>query len=84
MRAFIPAVHGPWQHDWECATEIARPFAADLRRRLQLLERLLLELRGVLSVEPCWPAIAALADELEAHESLEVAEIEEILRFWIR
>ena len=30
-----------------------------------------------------WAAVAALADELDAHEHLEQQEIEEVLSYWL-
>ena len=31
----------------------------------------------------CWPAVAALADELLAHEFLDRDQAEQVLEFWI-
>lgn len=48
------------------------------------LENLILELRQKIRMDPVWAAIAALADELVAHESLDEERVEEVLSFWFR
>lgn len=49
----------------------------------QLLRRCVAELRKVLSQTRHWAAVAALADELDAHESLEAEEVATVLDFWL-
>ena len=44
----------------------------------------MVELRRQVQVERVWAAIAALADELLAHELLEEECVEDILAFWLR
>ena len=48
--------------------------------RAELVRRL----HRVVESEPCWSAIAALADELAAHEYLEADQIEDVIGFWFR
>lgn len=80
---FDPKSFGPWQDDWRTAWEIGRSMASDEMRRAQVLWLLTLRLEKLLRGDRCWPAVAALADELLAHEFLEGEQAEEILGFWI-
>ena len=66
----------------------AMPGAAELllpdeRQRLAYLEQISLELYRRLNDESQWAALAALADNLLAHETLEREEIEEIFGEWL-
>ncbi len=79
-----PAHYGPWQQDWQHASAIAGDLVADARKRTRILEQIIHDLRRQVSNEPCWSAIAALADELETHEYLEADQIEEVIGFWFR
>lgn len=42
------------------------------------------QLHDVLSRPRVWPAVAAIADELDAHEELQRDQIDPILEFWLR
>ena len=79
-----PARYAPWQHDWHHAWSISQRLVSDQRQHIKLLEELLGQLRSVVQSVPCWSAIAALADELAAHEYLESHHIEETIGFWFR
>jgi hypothetical protein len=79
-----PALYGPWQHDWRRAWAASESFLPQPQRRRQFLERLLNQLARQMQHQPCWAAIAAIADELMAHETLEEEQISEILGFWFR
>ena len=79
-----PAGFGPWQDDWQRAWALCESFTPDSRSRIGFLERLLQQLSVEMQREPCWAAIAAIADELLAHESLDADQVAEILGFWIR
>lgn len=79
-----PAVYGPWRHDWQRAWETAEAIWPDVQQRMRSLENVILELRRQVRQETCWAAIAALADELIAHEMVEEDRVEEVLAFWIR
>ena len=54
------------------------------RRRFEYLEQTTVELRRMLDSEPNWSAIADLADNLMAHDTLEFEEVKEIFGEWIR
>jgi hypothetical protein len=78
-----PACFGAWQEDWRQAWEMGRVFGLDPTRRAQVLWQWMVHLKQLIQSEPCWPAVAALADALLAHEFLEREEAEEILEFWL-
>ena len=78
-----PAHFGPWQGDWQQAWEHCRSSVADPERRTRLLEQLIRELHARMSSDDCWAAIAAVADELLAHEYLEEEQLRGALEFWI-
>lgn len=80
---FHPAFYEPWQDDWKRAWVTCESLAQEPGKRMQLLETLVLQLDGHIRSERCWAAIAAIADELVAHEALEREQVDEILRFWI-
>ena len=79
-----PAVFGPWQGDWAQAMARGAAFSADLQQRTQLLEMMIVELYGLLEQQRFWAAIAAVADELSAHEYLEQEQIADCLHFWLQ
>ena len=79
-----PACYAPWRHDWEQAWHTAKPIWADEERRMRGLETIVVELRQHVQMDRVWAAVAALADELAAHEMLEEDWIEDILGFWFR
>lgn len=81
---FHPQKFGPWQDDWQHAWKIAGDLAEDTVRRNRMLCQLLLRLEALMRRDQCWAAIAALADELLAHDFLEREQAHEILEFWIR
>ena len=79
-----PAVYGPWKHDWQRAWVTAETLWPDLQQRMRSLETMIVELRRYIGQGICWAAIAALADELVANETMEEERVEEVLGFWIR
>lgn len=79
-----PAHFGPWRHDWENALHISKSFVLDPQKRSLMLETLIRRLHRLIASDSCWPAIAALADELAAHEFLEQEQIEQTIGFWFR
>ena len=79
-----PARYGPWQEDWFRAWSCADTIMADHRSRTRWLEKVIVELHHRLQGEMCWAAIAAVADELQAHEYLDEERLSEILRFWLQ
>ena len=78
-----PADFGPWEDDWTQAWEIGRALAVDVTRRAEVLRFLVIRLEQLMRDDRCWPAVAALADELLAHEFLDRDRAEQVLQFWI-
>lgn len=80
---FHPAHYGPWKGDWDQAWNHCRDAVPDTNRRAKLLERLMQELHKRMSGDDCWAAVAAVADELLAHEQLDQEQLADTLAFWI-
>jgi ATP-dependent Zn protease len=76
---FHPGLVGEWAADWKDAWEAAIPLYADERQRLEFLERMSIQLYQRLRNDELWAALAALADHLLAHETLEGEQVEEIV-----
>ena len=56
---------------------------ADERKRLKYLEQVSVQLYHRLIEDDLWAALAALADNLLAHETLEGEQVEEIVGEWL-
>ena len=78
-----PAVFGPWTEDWRLAFERGERIDVDPRRRTRALEFLIVALHDWMKSDECWAAIAAVADQLLAHEFLEEDALADTLAFWI-
>ena len=78
-----PAHFGPWQGDWQQAWEHCAISVPDPERRTRLLETLVVHLHRRMSDDGCWGAIAAVSDELLAHEYLDEDQLAGTLSFWI-
>ena len=78
-----PAVFGPWTEDWRLAFERGAGIATDPRRRTRALEELIAHLHSRMKADPYWAAIAAVADQLLAHEFMEEDALSDTLAFWI-
>ncbi|KAA5540478.1 cell division protein FtsH [Roseiconus nitratireducens] len=79
-----PAGFPPWQHDWHWAWQRSATWAPQPGPRRVLLESLIVWLHAHLSRDDCWAAVAAVADELLAHEYLDSDQLADTLAFWIR
>lgn len=79
-----PGFVSEWADDWRKAWDAAKPILADHQQRLAFLEETVRSLHQLLNRDHHWAAIAALADELLAHETLESEAIREILAVWMR
>lgn len=77
---FVPE----WADDWRRAWDAAELIMPDERLRLVFLEKTARQLHQTLSRDKHWAAIAALADELLAHETLDAEQIQEVLVVWMR
>ena len=80
---YHPGFVAEWANDWRAAWEAAAGLHADERTRLQYLERTAVELYHRLRQDDLWAALASLADNLLAHETLESEEVEEIVEAWL-
>jgi ATP-dependent Zn protease len=72
---YHPGLVAEWAQDWQMARQQAQ--------RIEFLERMTVALYRQLDVEPHWSAIAALADHLLAHETLEGTQVREIVGDWM-
>lgn len=80
---FHPGMVSEWSADWSDAWQAAEAICSDEQKRLVLLERTTADLYQLLNNQDFWSALAALADNLLAHETLESEEIHEIVRQWL-
>ncbi|MCG8648638.1 MAG: cell division protein FtsH [Pirellulales bacterium] len=81
--AFHPACFGPCQHDWRWALAVSGSLIKAGQNPAHFLERLMGQLHRWMQADPCWAAIAAVADELLAHESLDEERLAQTLGFWL-
>ncbi len=81
---YHPGFVAEWAADWRMAWEAATLLVPDQRQRLLYLEQTAGGLYRLLDREDHWAAVAAVVDNLLAHETLEGEEVEEIIRQWLR
>lgn len=72
-----------WAADWQIAWHLAGQLIMDRLRRMAMLEALLDSLCEMLDRSDCWQAIAETADQLEAFETLEGWQVQEIVERWV-
>jgi ATP-dependent Zn protease len=72
-----------WSSDWHTAAELATHLVRGAHPQLTFLEQTTAALVRELSKDRWWNALAAIADELLAHETLEREEIAEVVAFWL-
>ena len=80
---YHPGLVAEWQADWQEAWQAAAAIHPIERRRMQYLEDESIRLYHRLKLEPTWSALASLADNLLAHETLEAEQVEEIVAEWL-
>lgn len=78
-----PGFVAQWASDWSEAWETAAMLHADEKQRLAYLEKVTVQLLQTLKRDDNWAALAAVVDNLLAHETLEGEEVEEILTQWL-
>jgi ATP-dependent Zn protease len=81
---FHPGFVAEWSADWQAAWNSAEVLASDEQKRMRYLEQTSIQLHRLLSRDDHWAALAAVVDNLLAHERLEEEEITEILQAWLR
>lgn len=79
---YHPELLAEWQQDWEMATERASRHLPPNTSLASYLSQITVNLIRTFERGEIWAAIAALADELEAHESLEQEDVEAVLEAW--
>lgn len=72
----------PWKQDLDSAWLMCSRIPS-VDQKVAILTQLLEQLQIIIRSDRCWPAVAALADALLAHEFLEEEAVEEIISFWI-
>jgi ATP-dependent Zn protease len=80
---YHPGLISEWAADWREAWSSAEILHADDRQRLAYLESVSIQLYHELNEDPLWAALAALADDLLAHETLDGEQVEEIVGTWL-
>ncbi|MEQ8790458.1 MAG: hypothetical protein RIC55_29450 [Pirellulaceae bacterium] len=80
---FHPGLVAEWTADWQEAWSAAAPLFENQRRRLTYLEQQTARLHSLLDREDHWAALAAIVDNLLAHETLEGEQVEEIMAQWL-
>ena len=78
-----PGYVAEWVEDWRLAWRAAELLVADERRRLAFLEDVTRQVYQMFDQTEAWAAIAALADELLAHETLEREQVRDVLSVWM-
>lgn len=81
--AFHPGMVSEWSADWAEAWDAAASIYPDQQKRLMFLERASADLYRLLNGDDFWSALAALADNLLAHETLESEEVVDIVEQWL-
>ena len=81
---YHPGFVAEWAADWREAWEAAAGVVPDQRQRLAYLEQATSQLYRLLNRDNNWAALAAVTDELLAHEILEGEAVEEIVGQWLR
>lgn len=78
-----PGFVAEWAADWKLAWRDATPYYPNERKRLLYLEQTSVRLYRLLDREDHWAALAAVVDNLLAHETLDGEEVEAILETWM-
>jgi ATP-dependent Zn protease len=81
---YHPGFVAEWAADWSLAWEAAAPLLPSERKRPAFLEQMTARLYRLLEKDDHWAALAAIVDNLLAHETLEGEEVEDIVRRWLR
>ncbi|MCY2996425.1 MAG: hypothetical protein NTY19_52540 [Planctomycetota bacterium] len=78
-----PGFVAEWATDWQDAWEAAADVVPDQKQRLAYLERATAQLYQLLHRDEHWAGLAAITDELLAHETIEGEQVEEIMQQWL-
>jgi len=80
---FHPGLVPEWADDWNVAWKSAESLFPDERKRLAYLEDTSIQLYRFLGRDDNWAALAAVVDNLLAHETMDGEDVEDILREWL-
>ena len=80
---YHPGLIPEWAADWREAWSSAALFHPDERKRMEYLEQVSIHLYHRLNDGNYWEALASLADNLLAHETLDAEQVEEVVREWL-
>ena len=80
---YHPGLVAEWAADWREAWEAATPLHPVERQRLEYLEQVSIQLYHRLKQDDLWAALASLADNLLAHETLDCEQVDEIVEDWV-
>lgn len=80
---YHPGSVAEWAADWREAWEAAIPLFPNERKRLEYLEQVSIQLYHRLNEDDLWAALASLADNLLAHETLDHEQVDEIVEEWL-
>lgn len=78
-----PATMPAWKQDWLTAWPLSSAQFPNTIRRTKFLEDVTRKVYQDLSSDAVWQAIAAVSDEVLAHEHLEAEEIHDAISRWI-
>lgn len=79
---YAPVMLTEWRCDWQLAVARAAGFLPTKETYVPYLNQMISELIVFFSRDDVWAAVAALADELEAHETLDRENIAVVMRTW--
>ena len=68
--------------DWQTIIRLLRYIPSEAKRA-KTLHSSLSQINNVLRDDQVWAGVAALADELQAHRTIEGGRLQETLRFWL-
>ncbi|MCA8993351.1 MAG: hypothetical protein KDA69_09185 [Planctomycetaceae bacterium] len=80
---FHPGLVAEWKEDWRTAWIASASIFRDERQRLRFLEDVVAKLYRRLNSTHHWSAIAALVDQLLAHETLDEEQIADAVYDWL-
>jgi ATP-dependent Zn protease len=80
---YHPGMVAEWSADWHIAWEAALILHSEERQRLKYLEQVSIRLYHRLKQDDLWAALASVADNLLAHDTLEQEQVEEIIKQWV-
>lgn len=80
---FHPARVAEWAGDLQTAWKLAESIVREERARLRYLEHATAQIYHFLAQDAVWNALAAIVDELLAHETLEGEQVHDIMRRWL-